>query len=69
MAVRLDLMIILKSMSCLLLPVRPFLLRFILIVLTPSRRNGWGGSASRGWQYPVSFLNGLRFSWLLHSFV
>jgi hypothetical protein len=49
---------ILKSMTCPLLPVRPFSLRFLLNVLMPSRRNVWGESASRGRQYPVSFLIG-----------
>jgi len=52
---------ILKSTSCPLLPVRPFTLRFLLTVFMPSRRNVWGESASRGRQYPVSFLIGLRF--------
>jgi hypothetical protein len=33
----------------------------LLTVLMPSRRNGWGEFASRGRQYPVSFLIGLRF--------
>jgi hypothetical protein len=51
----------LKSMSCPLLPVWPFSLRFILTVLMPSHRNCWGEPASRGRQYPVSFLIRLRF--------
>jgi hypothetical protein len=50
-----------KSMTCPSLPVRPFSLRCLLTVLMPSRRNGWGESASRGRQYPVSFLIGLQF--------
>lgn len=50
-----------KSMSCPLPPVRPSLLHFLLTVFMPSCRNVWGESASRGWQYPVSFMIGLRF--------
>ena len=50
-----------KSVTCPLLPVRPFSLLFLLTVLMPSRRNGWSESASRGRHYPVSFLIGLRF--------
>lgn len=37
------------------------LLRFLLTVLMPTRRNVWSEFSSRGRQYPVSFLIGLRF--------
>lgn len=49
-----------KLMICPSLPVRIFPLYFLRTVLMPCRRNGWGKSASRGRQYPVSFLVSLR---------
>lgn len=42
---------------------------FLLIVLMLRCRNGWGECASRGRQYPVSFLIGLRFFYSLLYFL
>ena len=59
-----------QSMTCPLLPVRPFSLHFPRTVFMPSHRNGWREYASRGRHYPVSFLVSLRslLAFMLHVY-